>query len=92
MAMTNAAMIAMQEAQLIAAGLMQPEEEIHTFQRWKALGYSVKKGEKALVKFPIWKMGTKKDEDGEEKTTGRMFLKNSAFFSSRQVEPLAVRA
>lgn len=27
-------------------------EEIHTFQAWKSLGYSVKKGEKAIAKFP----------------------------------------
>lgn len=89
--MTNLAIIAEQEVLLIHEGKMQPDEEIHTFQRWKALGYSVKKGEHAVAKFPIWKMGTKKTEDGEE-TTGRMFMKNSAFFSTRQVEPLAARA
>lgn len=90
--MTNVAMIALQEAELIRAGLMSADEEIHTFQRWKAMGYSVKKGEHAIAKFPIWKMGTKKDEDGEEETTGRMFMKTSAFFKTSQVEPLKVTA
>ncbi len=88
----NEILIAMQEAELIRAGLMGAEEELHTFQRWKALGYSVKKGEHAVAKFPIWKMGTKKDDDGEEETTGRMFMKTSAFFKTSQVEPLKVTA
>lgn len=92
MAMTNAQIITENKIILAMNGAIQPGEEIHTFARWKSLGYSVKKGEKAIAKFPIWKMGTKKDEDGEEKETGRMFLKNSAFFSTRQVEPLAARA
>ena len=30
-------------------------EEIHTFQAWKSLGYCVKKGERAVCIFPIWK-------------------------------------
>lgn len=87
-AMTNVAMIAIQEAMLIADGVMNADEEIHTFQRWKAMGYSVKKGEHAIAKFPIWKMGTKKDKDGEEVETGRMFMKTSAFFKTSQVEPM----
>lgn len=92
MAMTNAQIITENMILLAMNGAIQPDEEIHTFQRWKALGYSVKKGEHAVAKFPIWKMGTKKNDDGEEETTGRMFLKTSAFFKTSQVEPLAVRA
>lgn len=92
MAMTNAQIITENTIMLAMAGKIQPEEELHTFARWKALGYSVKKGEKALAKFPIWKMGTRKDDDGEETATGRMFLKTSAFFATSQVEPLTARA
>lgn len=92
MAITNAQMVTNQTFNLIMAGKIQPNEEIHTFQRWKEMGFSVKKGEHAVAKFPIWKMGTKKDDDGEEKTTGRMFMKNSAFFSTAQVEPIPARA
>ena len=88
MAMTNAQIILENSVILAMNGAIKPDEEIHTFQRWKAMGYSVKKGEKAVAKFPIWKPVTKKDDDGEEKQTGRMFLKTSAFFSTSQVEPL----
>ena len=64
--------------------LMEPEE-IHTFQAWKSLGYSVKKGEKAVAKFTIWKATENKDPD-EENPEIKMFLKMSAFFSAAQVE------
>lgn len=92
MAMTNAQIIYENSVILMMGGALHDGEEIHTFQRWKALGYSVKKGEKAIAKFPIWKPCTRKNDDGEDVNTGRMFLKNSAFFSSAQVEPLAARA
>ena len=92
MAINNNMIIENARAELILGGLLTPEQEIHTFQRWKALGYSVKKGEHAIAKFAIWKMGTRKtkNDDGEEEetTTGRCFMKTSAFFSSAQVEPL----
>lgn len=66
--------------------LMEPEE-IHTFSAWKSLGYGVKKKEKAVAKFPIWKHVTKKTEtEGEEEE--RMFLKISCFFSASQVEQM----
>lgn len=68
-------------------------EEIHTFNGWKALGYSVKKGEKSRIKFPIWKHTTKKvEKDGEEEERSRMFQKVSAFFTFDQVEPITARA
>ena len=67
-------------------------EEIHTFQAWKSLGYSVKKGEKAIAKFPIWKYTSKKveTEDGEEETSN-MFMKTAAFFKMSQVEIIKVK-
>ena len=63
---------------------------IHTFQAWKTRGFSVKRGEKAIAKFPIWKYSEVKTEgeDGEEQNKGRMFMKNSCFFSAEQVEPI----
>lgn len=67
-------------------------EQIHTFANWKAAGYTVKKGEKAIAAFPIWKYTagkTKTDENGEEiQANGRMFLKVSHFFKRSQVEPI----
>lgn len=71
-------------------------QPIHTFAAWKAMGYRVKKGEKAVAKFPIWKyvanvskeVAEAVDEtdtdhiDGE----GKMFMKVAAFFTDEQVE------
>ena len=68
-------------------------EEIHTFNGWKALGFSVKKGEHSNIKFTIWKHSAKKVEkdDGEEEEQSRMFMKLSAFFTAAQVEPIKAR-
>lgn len=60
-------------------------DQIHTFAVWKELGYFVKKGQKAVAKFPIWKYVSHKNEETEE-TDSKMFLKVAAFFSSSQVE------
>ena len=66
-------------------------EPIHTFQAWKSLGYSVKKGEKAVAKFPIWKHTSKTivdEETKEESEKTSMFMKMSAFFKASQVEKI----
>ena len=80
-------------------------EEIHTFNGWKALGYSVKKGEKSSIKFPIWKY-TKKmlntntgnaeldkmnSQINEQGGESNMFMKTAAFFTMAQVEKMQVR-
>lgn len=73
---------------------LREPEQIHTYARWKAMGYQVRKGEKAVAKFKVWKHVTpkKKSDDAEEKTAsadrGKMFLKQAAFFSAAQVEPV----
>ena len=91
MAMTNEQIIM---AEKLTRGI---EEEIHTFEHWKSLGYSVKKGEKSSIKFPIWKYGKGKseeteDDDNEKKTRkGYCFMKMSAFFTESQVEPIKAR-
>ena len=60
-------------------------EPIHTFAYWKAQGRRVKKGEKAIAKFAVWKHTSKVNaETGEE--SSKMFLKNSAWFSLSQTE------
>ena len=69
---------------------IQEPEPIHTFACWKGLGYSVKKGEHAVAKFPIWKGSERviKDDDGndtDEKET-KMFRKEAFFFKASQVE------
>ena len=65
-----------------------PEPEpIHTFNGWKDLGYTVKKGEHAKAKFQIWKYTGQKDEEGnEQKDGGHCFLKTAFWFTFDQVE------
>ena len=64
-------------------------EEIHTFARWKGLGFSVKKGEKAIAKLPIWKRTAKVNDETGEEEDARMFMKTSAFFARHQVSEVA---
>lgn len=82
--MTNEAII---EAAKALNGI---EEEAHTFARWKAMGYRVRKGEHAAFKATIWKHRTRKVEtdDGEEEQA-RMFMKTASFFTASQVDAMA---
>lgn len=70
---------------------MPEPEEMHTFAAWKSIGYSVKKGEKAITKITIWKHSAKKveSEDGTEEEKNRMFMKTAAFFAASQVERIS---
>lgn len=71
-------------------------QPIHTYNAWKSLGYQVKKGEKAVAKFAIWKYSSKKkknEESGETEEVvdamhGYCFMKMSAFFTNEQVEKI----
>lgn len=66
-------------------------ESIHTYQRWKSLGYQVKKGQKAKAQFPIWKYTSKKDKEMSEEeaqANGYCFLKTASFFTKEQVEKI----
>lgn len=77
-------------------------EEIHTFNGWKSLGFSVKKGEKSKIKITIWKHTSKmldtntgnaetdkmNSEINRQGGSTSMFMKLSAFFTAEQVEPL----
>ena len=71
---------------------IQEPEQIHTFMTWKELGYSVRKGEKAVDSFSIWKYTSRKkanqtEEEAQEE--GHCFLKYSHFFAAHQVERTA---
>lgn len=68
-----------------AAGIT---ETVHTFAAWKSLGFSVKKGEHAMLKLPIWRYKTRKDADGEEKEVGDAFRVTAFFFGLHQVEQI----
>ena len=66
-------------------------EEVHTFARWKQLGFMVKKGEHALFSTSLWKQCKSKKreeaenlEDGEQ--SGRCYLCKSYLFGRSQVE------
>lgn len=91
---TTGRSVTIQDAEGNEKVLMEPEA-IHTFSHWKELGYSVKKGEHAVARFPIWKGAEKtvRDDDGNETDEKmlRMFRKDSCFFSASQVEPTADR-
>lgn len=66
-------------------------QPLHTYAKWKSLGYQVKKGEKAIAKFSIWKYTHKKPKDEEEvqqQGRGYCFMKMSAFFTDTQVEKI----
>lgn len=70
---------------------LEVPEEIHTYQRWKSLGYQVKRGQKAIVQFPIWKYTSRKTKDMSEEEaqeSGYCFMKLSSFFKSDQVEKI----
>ena len=90
--------MAMSNAQIIETEKMLRNitEEIHTFERWKALGFSVKKGEKSDIKFAIWKYAGKKKVDEETgietEENPHCFMKTACFFKQSQVEKITVRA
>ena len=85
--MTNTAII----LEYMLVNNLDPDKVVlHTYQKWKKLGYQVKEGEKSEHKISIWRRSTKKveNEEGEkeEVDNGRYFLKASAFFTQEQVE------
>ena len=74
----------------------------HTFQEWKARGYSVKKGEHALFTADLWKLTSKPSKAMIEaaKEAGKdipedaphYYKKLSHLFSFAQVEPVKRKA
>ena len=80
-------------------------EEIHTFAYWKSHGRSVKKGEKAVDTFGIWKHTRKmlNTDTGDAETDKmnaavnaeggqeNMFRQNASFFTFDQTEPTEER-
>lgn len=70
---------------------IEEPEEIHTYARWRELGYQVRRGEKSEIKIQVWKYRGKiqiDDESGEEIQTGRCFLKVASFFTMSQVDAI----
>lgn len=68
--------------------LMDIPEPIHTFQGWRELGYTVRKGEHAVAKFPIWKHTVKKAKQEGEHDISKMFMQTAAWFTAAQVDKM----
>lgn len=110
--MTNAMIVLLESVKLMEQGIIKgsgikgltPEgkeielpEPIHTYQSWKQLGYQVKKGSKAVAKFPVWKYITGKMTEAEvrddvdvEKNENKGYcrMKVASFFTREQVEEI----
>ena len=102
--MTNYMIILTESIKLMDEGILKPTDEtittedgkqlqvpetIHTYNKWKSLGFQVKKGEKNIAQFPIWKYTSKKNPEmteEEAQAKGFCFLKMSSFFKQSQVE------
>ena len=90
MAVTNKQIVFTAWAELVAAGIISENEDIHTFDYWRSIGYTVKRGEKAITALTIWKHTTKRttNDDGTITDNSRMFLKKAYFFATHQVEKI----
>ena len=67
-------------------------ETIHTYAKWKELGYQVRRGEKSEIKIQVWKYRGKShtdEESGETIETGKCFMKVASFFTMAQVDAIA---
>ena len=91
MATTNQEIIL---AEVLTRGIT---EDVHTYTKWKSLGYQVKKGEKALFQTRLWKKKNSKakkenektdteNENNEIKDNSYFFLAKSSMFGRSQVE------
>ena len=85
----------MTNAEIIGMALQQNEMDLTetylTFAEWKKRGYSVKKGQKAVLVVDLWKPFKKKitdKETGEVTEENRFMLKTSHLFNSKQVEKI----
>lgn len=67
--------------------MVKETEPIHTYATWKALGYQVQKGQKAVASFKIWKH-TEKENKATGKKETNMFLTKASFFTGAQVAPI----
>lgn len=67
--------------------MVKETEPIHTYATWKALGYQVQKGQKAVASFKIWKHTEKENKKTGKKETN-MFLTKAFFFTGAQVAPI----
>lgn len=85
MATTNKAII---DAYKAANGLSL-DTPLYTWAVWHNMGYKVRKGEKCKHRVTMWRMGQKKDDEGNMVNTGKCFHKTMSLFERSQVERMA---
>lgn len=61
---------------------------LYTWAVWHNMGYRVRKGEKCKHRVTMWRIGQKKDDEGNMVNTGRCFHKTMSLFTSEQVEKI----
>ena len=84
MAITNKAIIELYKAK----NGLPLDMPLYTWAVWHNMGYRVRKGEKCKHRVTMWKMGQKKDDEGNMVNTGRCFHKTMSLFTSEQVEKI----
>lgn len=82
MAITNKAIIELYKAE----NNIPLNTPLYTWAVWHNMGYRVRKGEKCKHRVQMWKMGTKKDKEGNMVDTGRCFHKVMSLYEMLQVE------
>lgn len=81
MATTNKAIIDLYKAE----NGLPLDMPLYTWAVWHNMGYRVRKGEKCKHRVTMWKMGTKKDDEGNIVNTGKCFRKTMNLFDETQV-------
>lgn len=97
--MNNCTIIENHLRNLIAEGIVDRGEEIHTYNGWKARGCNVRRGEHAIAKFPIFKKVARKRNSSEinnptsnnQSSDTFMITQDAYFFATHQVEILPHR-
>lgn len=84
MAITNKVIIELYKAE----NGLPLDMPLYTWAVWHNMGYRVRKGEKCKHRVTMWRMGQKKDDDGNMVDTGRCFHKTMSLFTSEQVEKI----
>ena len=86
MATTNKDIIAAYKA----ANGLSLDMPLYTWAVWHNMGYRVRKGEKCRHRVPLYKHTIKTiDQDEQEQTVGKCFIKTANLFTSEQVERMA---
>lgn len=82
MAITNKTIIELYKAE----NGLPLDMPLYTWAVWHNMGYRVRKGEKCRHRVQLWKMSTKKDDEGNIINTRRCFHKTMNLFDETQVE------